>query len=194
MVKTKGMNKGLGRASSSTSSQPFVSRHHPSQLPTSRHRQAELDDQSTSSKPVPLSFMSPLALQPYIPYIPPSETLALKRSPKTPPVVDQDQPDPVEVEIEFESSPSESLTHEAPPIEKESTQAFNDPMYATSDAIIEGMTEMTPPDELNSSSHIPTPTPAFAKRVKHMATKKTPSWLLKRAPTVLTKFPIVGRR
>ena len=85
-------------------------------------------------------------------------------------------------------------------------------MYAAIDVVINGMIEMTPLEKLNSSSPIPsstlapTTTPVLSstteptttiaptrtlasrKKVKHMAIKKVPLWLPKRALIVI---PIV---
>ena len=99
-----------------------------------------------------------------------------------------------------------------------------DVMLATIDVVIDDITKMTPLEELNFYSLVPSPTtthtstpppesplvpknnpvpkttqaltsiPASGKSVKHMARKKTPSWLPKRAPTMMSKFPIARRQ
>ena len=104
-----------------------------------------------------LRFVEPPELQPFQPQF---ETLVPNRSPETSSVADQDQPEPLGVEIKDESSPSASSTHEAYQILKEPSQFAMDAMFATVDAVINGMTKMTPPKELNFSSPIPSPTTA----------------------------------
>ena len=69
---------------------------------------------------------------------------------------------------------------------KDFNKTFDDALNTDSEAIIDGMTEMTPPEELTTS------TPSM--KVKKVDTKKATSWLPKRAPTMLPTFPTVTRR
>ena len=63
MVKTRGSEKGMGRASSSTPSQLLVSLHRSSRTPISGQDQTKLVDPVVPLEPMPLNFMAPLELQ-----------------------------------------------------------------------------------------------------------------------------------
>ena len=120
--------------------------------------------------------MHPLALQLYTP---PLVTSVPESSPKSSSAKGQSQSDLKVVVVEDEeSTSSEQTVHEEPPVVEDFNKTFDDALNADIEAVIDGMIEMTSPDELS------TPTPFI--KVKKVATKMIASWLPKKSTYCVT--------